>query len=249
MTMDEPNTMREPHVALDEYVAGVLSPDEQRAVEEHIYECDECRAELDATRRLHVQVRSAFDAEPGPSDRVRREVFAQIAATPRSSASTVPAEPPRTAPRDSSSRTVPRDPQPRTAAPSGGEPSNVVRPRFWSRAPSLPRWAQLAAMVLIVVQAALLIRPLTAPAVPPEQVTPRGLTQAPTQLRVVFNPNATDAQIRELLGALGARIVDGPSATGAYRVELQATDPTAVATALAAARARQDVLQSVDAAP
>src|SRR5262249_42669492 len=86
MTTGESDAVREPHVALDEYVAGALSPDEQRAVESHIYECDECRAALDATRRLHVQVRSAFDAESGPKERVRREVFAQIAGTPRANA-------------------------------------------------------------------------------------------------------------------------------------------------------------------
>jgi len=212
----------ESHVRLDEYVAGVLTPEERLAVEEHIYECDECRAELDATRRMHVQVHSALDAEAGPSARVRRDVFAQIASTARSVG---------------------------PAVQQASEPSYVVRPSRWSRAPSLPRWVQVAAIVLVLLQAALLIRPLTERAATPEQVMPRGLSQVPTQLRVVFAPTATEAQIRDVLGVLGARIVDGPSATGAYRIELQGTDPKAVAAAIAAARSRQDVLQSIDAAP
>ena len=229
---------RMPHVAIDEYVTGVLSPDEQRTVEMHIFECDECRAELEATRRLHARLQAALDTEPGPSERVRRDVFAQIAARPPAASTGVPA-PAATQVADA------------TSAPGGrvGEPGNVVRPSRWSRAPSLPRWAQLAAVVLIVVQAALLIRPLTEPAVPPDQVEPRGVAQAPAHLRVVFNPAATDAQIRAVLQTLGARIVDGPSAAGAYRLELRGADPKAVAAAIAAARAQPEVLQSVDAAP
>ena len=229
---------RMPHVAIDEYVTGALSPDEQRAVEAHIFECDECRAELEATRRLHARLQAALDDEPGPSERVRRDVFAQIAARPQASSAGV------AAPDVANVAGAP-------GAPGGraGEPTNVVRPSRWSRAPSLPRWAQLAAVVLIVVQAALLIRPLTEPAVPPDQVVPRGVGQAALHLRVVFNPAATDAQIRDVLRTLGARVVDGPSASGAYRLELQGADPKTVAAAIAAARAQQDVLQSVDATP
>lgn len=52
------------------------------------------------------------------------------------------------------------------------------------------RWAPAAALLLIVIQGA------------------------------AFNPLALAAQMRELLDALGARIVDGPAATGAYVIEL-----------------------------
>ena len=60
----------------------------------------------------------------------------------------------------------------------------------WLRAPVVPRWAPAAALLLIVIQGA------------------------------AFNPLALAAQMRELLDALGARIVDGPAATGAYVIEL-----------------------------
>jgi len=37
-------------------------------------------------------------------------------------------------------------------------------------------------------------------------------------LLVVFDPRLTDAQLRELLGANHARIVDGPNTAGAFLV-------------------------------
>ncbi|HEY6597751.1 MAG TPA: hypothetical protein VIZ30_00455 [Pseudomonadales bacterium] len=113
----------------------------------------------------------------------------------------------------------------------------------------MPLWAQLAAVVLILVQAGLLIRPLTTPAVPPDHVIARGLPSAPTRLQVVFNPTATEADIRGLLRSLSARIVDGPTPTGAYRLELTGGDPKSVADKLRAARARRDILQSLDVVP
>jgi hypothetical protein len=47
--------------------------------------------------------------------------------------------------------------------------------------------------------------------------TPAPRATADTML-VVFDPRLTDAQLRELLGANHARIVDGPNAAGAFLV-------------------------------
>jgi hypothetical protein len=69
------------------------------------------------------------------------------------------------------------------------------------------------------------------------------------RLQVVFNPTATEADIRGLLKSLGARIIDGPTPTGAYRLELTGGDPQSVAEKLRAARLRRDILQSLDVAP
>jgi hypothetical protein len=67
-----------------------------------------------------------------------------------------------------------------------------------------------------------------------------------TRLRLVFNPQATELQIRTLLQALGARVVDGPLPGGAYIVEVAPADPKAFGDKLRAARANGDVLQSLD---
>jgi anti-sigma factor RsiW len=118
------------------------------------------------------------------------------------------------------------------------------------RVPSLPRWAQLAALVLIVVQGGLLVRPTTEPVVATGPVVARGLEAQPTRLLISFNPNATEAQMRGVLEALGAHIVDGPTRSGEYRIELPAgEDPKRMADRLAAARAQGDLVQSLVIAP
>jgi len=197
-SLDDTTPPRDAHVSLDEYATGALPADEQRRAELHIAGCEECRAELETIRRMHERLRNAYEAEPGPSARVRREVMARIA---------------------------------RAASPSSR----------WS----LPAWAQIAAIVLIVLQGGALIRTMSSRA-PASQVESRTVAQM-TRLRVVFAPTATEAQMRALLESIGARIVDGPDAAGAYRIEVSG-DPKRVADALGAARARGDVLQSIDVA-
>jgi hypothetical protein len=119
----------------------------------------------------------------------------------------------------------------------------------WLRAPLVPRWAPAAALLLIVIQGAALIHMLPGRTNPAATVTTRALVTTATRLRVVFNPLASAAQMRELLDALGARIVDGPASTGAYVVELAAADPKQLSEKLNAARARHDVLLTLELAP
>ena len=52
-------------------------------------------------------------------------------------------------------------------------------------------------------------------------------------LQVAFSPDATEAEMRALLGRLGAQIVVGPSVLGLYGVAV--ADPAAARDALAAA--------------
>ena len=119
----------------------------------------------------------------------------------------------------------------------------------WLRAPLVPRWAPAAALLLIVIQGAVLVRMLPGRTNPAATVTTRALVTTATRLRVVFNPLASAAQMRELLDALGARIVDGPAPTGAYVIELAAADPKQLSEKLDAARARHDVLLTLELAP
>jgi hypothetical protein len=110
----------------------------------------------------------------------------------------------------------------------------------WLRAPLIPRWAQVAAIALIVVESGLLLR-----GVAPDQVdiTSRAVAPVATRLRVAFEPTASEAQIRALLSELQGRITDGPNAKGEYVVEVSNADPKAVAAALASARS---LLRSIE---
>jgi len=116
----------------------------------------------------------------------------------------------------------------------------------WLRAPLVPRWAPAAALLLIVIQGAALIQLLPGRTNLVATVTTRALATHATRLRVAFNPLATAAQIRELLDALGARIVDGPTPTGGYVIELAPADPRQLGEKLKAARARRDVLLTLE---
>jgi len=116
----------------------------------------------------------------------------------------------------------------------------------WLRAPRAPRWAPVAALVLVMVQAGVLVRVLPGRGPAGGEVRTRAVAPAAARLRAVFAPQASASQIRELLGSLGARIVDGPSSDGAYVIELKPGDPKTLAETLNAARARSGILQSLD---
>jgi hypothetical protein len=119
----------------------------------------------------------------------------------------------------------------------------------WLRAPLVPRWAPAVAMLLIMIQGAALIHMLPGRTSSTATVTTRALATNATRLRVTFNPLATAAQIRELLDALGARVVDGPTPAGGYVIELAAADPKQIGEKLNAARARRDVLLTLELSP
>ncbi len=135
----------------------------------------------------------------------------------------------------------------RSAAPD--KPGFMAQLADWLRAPVVPRWAPAAALVLVVIQGGLLLRNSSQVVQPISGVTTRGLSAQPSRLSLVFRPQAQEAQIRELLGSLGARIVDGPGPAGVYRVELAAADPAVLGQKISAARARTDILQSLELAP
>ncbi|MGE5240612.1 MAG: anti-sigma factor family protein [Bacteroidota bacterium] len=92
-------------------------------------------------------------------------------------------------------------------------PRSVARqPRQWWR-PALA-----AAAVLIVIQSAVLINVMNRPAA----ITPLGGPVAEgVVLQVKFAPDATEAQIRQLLQQVQASLISGPGALGVYRVRLE----------------------------
>lgn len=89
----------------------------------------------------------------------------------------------------------------------------------WSGTPAWLRVGIAAQFAFIAVLAMFL---LGDPQPAPQTYTTLSATPAPHASRdtllVVFDPRTTDAQLRELLGASRARIVDGPNAAGAFLV-------------------------------
>ena len=59
------------------YVEGTLSREEERAVAEHLSECDRCRDDLVRTVRLRLDVRAIVDQAPGLPGRLRDRVTRQ----------------------------------------------------------------------------------------------------------------------------------------------------------------------------
>lgn len=106
-----------------------------------------------------------------------------------------------------------------------------------------PRWllpAAMAAGLVIAVQAVLLM-----------QTSPVEMVYAPlsgpaaseTVLQVEFAPDAREAALRAALQAVGAHIVDGPSAAGLYRIALESgRDPQQ---ALDELQARTDLIRHI----
>ncbi|MEM7585707.1 MAG: zf-HC2 domain-containing protein [Acidobacteriota bacterium] len=188
------------------YVNGSLEAAEQAAVAQHLSDCEICRQEVTQLEALRQQVRTS-----------------QAAAVARSSAIHS---------ADATERglqQVLRRIEDRS--PSAG------RSGIRSSAPAL-RWALVAQAAAILLLATLLAWPRSTPA--PQSF--RTLSDAPlsdaalpdaalsdaaqssptlskssTELyRIVFRDDAVELEIRQLLQALDATLVDGPSAVGAY---------------------------------
>jgi anti-sigma factor RsiW len=225
--MTEPGNPQAPAhaemTALPWYLKDKLPEAERRNIARHLETCAECRAELTSLSTLAGGLRKAYDSEPDPSPDVKHSVMARIAAE-SAGLSRRPLLAPRTA-------------------------SFFDQLRDWLGAPLVPRWAPAALLVLVAVQTGVLLQMHSGKDIAPPTIGTRGLAAAPTRLKVVFNPLAAESQIREVLGLLGAHIVDGPSASGAYVIELRAGDPKEIGEKLREARGRPDVLQSLDAAP
>ena len=70
-----------------------------------------------------------------------------------------------------------------------------------------------------------------------------------TRLRMSFQPDATDRDIQRVLQEVNGRIVDGPSSTGFYMVELPVTDPDQVAKLLKDLASESGIVRVAEPAP
>jgi Putative zinc-finger len=108
-----------------------------------------------------------------------------------------------------------------------------------------PLWRAGMALAasLILVQFGVILR-LAHPPAPPSVMT-RSLGSPTTRLRLLVDPNASHAALTDFLRSLHARIVDGPSADGAYVVELSTADPRQIDEDLARARAESQLIREL----
>jgi anti-sigma factor RsiW len=95
--------------------------------------------------------------------------------------------------------------------------------RPWQRAPAWAKWAIAAEFAGIVMIAVKVTMPITEPAGlyqtlgAPGARTVRGGTVA-----VEFVPETTESELRRILQSVGARVVDGPTESNAYVLEVPA---------------------------
>ncbi len=202
------------------YLSGQLSAAERDEVDRHLEGCSACREELRSATALRTDLKEAQERIPGPSMRVRAEVFRRL--DERRAAEQQPGAPER-------------------------KPAFLEAISGFLRAVLEPKWAPAAALLIIVAQiGALTWLASRRPEAPPEIIT-RGLpTAAATRLSVMFAPTATQSAVAQALRAIGARIVDGPAGDGSYTVELAPGSPTETAARLRTLRERHDVVERMD---
>lgn len=188
------------------YAAGTLADSEAARVQRHLRACPACRAELAWQRRM------IETAAPLPAGLDQERALARL---------------------------LPRlDEAPHELAQPVAKPSRVVQQRTriasalmgWLRGPGdWKGWAITAQAAVIVVLAALLL-PAGAP--PTYQALGADAAVVP-DLLVVFKPGASVQDVQRLLRDSGARIVGGPTSTGAWLLDV---DPAQRAALLASLR-------------
>ena len=182
---------REIKALLPWFVMGTLRPNEFAAVEAHLAQCPECRAEAEAERVLAAAVR---DLSPDPQTDEARG-WADMRRRLDREASAVP-------------------PPTRMSRWLGGGRRALAG---WTAAAGWMRWAVAAQACLVVALAVTLVWQGTrtaeyralgaAPAAPADTAG---------NVLVIFQPDIAERDLRALVRASGGRLVDGPTEADAY---------------------------------
>ncbi|HEX7045286.1 MAG TPA: zf-HC2 domain-containing protein [Burkholderiales bacterium] len=142
------------------------------------------------------------------------------------------------------------------ALDAAAPPGELARARLLKEArrsrPPRARWmpvALAASLALVVIQAAVLVSLLPRD----DRYAPLGGETAPGVIvQVRFAPEATEREMRAVLGAVNGTIVEGPGALGVYRVRLAAIPPEdgeRIAAAIETLRAAAPVVTHVEREP
>lgn len=126
-----------------------------------------------------------------------------------------------------------------SAAPQAAEGRSA-----WGARRLIRRAGMALAVSFIIVQFVIILRLAQTPAAPPPVMT-RDVGPPTTRLELVVDPGASQAALTDFLRSMHARIVDGPSAAGAYVVEVATTDSGQVAADVGRARAERKLIREV----
>jgi anti-sigma factor RsiW len=214
--MNAPTDIQREHDSLSELlplaVGGALSEGQRLQLDAHLAQCDTCRTELALLRNVQAQLaaRDVAAASPDAEARSIARVLARMQAE-RSRA--------------------------------------AAAPRWhgwlqaWTQWPAPARWLVAGQAALVAVLMLLLVPVWLAQLVGPGFETAAGPSTpaaAGARARVAWRNDASAAALRELLTALNADVVAGPSAAGFYTIEFGRGAPP---DALARLRARNDLVQ------
>jgi anti-sigma factor RsiW len=200
----------EAQLLLPWFANGSLAPQEHARVRAHVATCPECQADLTLERRLDVAVAELPVEAAEPH---WNELRARLPPVRRKSAT-------RTA--------VDVDLGPLVAGPLSG----------WRVGPRTLGWAVAAQFVMLLLLGSVLVmRP------PAQPATYQALGAAPApamgNLVVIFRPETRERDLRAILNASGARLVDGPTAADAYVLHVP---PAQRADILLKLRARPEIV-------
>ncbi len=223
------------------YASAQLSADEARRVHEHLQSCAQCRYELEWEHGMRTDAAMSAEQLPdgvdmeralarllpalGPQERTAASMAAVDAATtPPPIAVAQPAA------LGAGSALTAGDKTASSAATDGA----ARRVSWWRSAAanqsSWLRWAVAAQWLAIIGLGALLLRPDDTPAY---RVLGAGTVTAGNMV-VMFQPNTSERELRRILQAQNARIVDGPTVTDAWLLNVPAERHAQVLQALRA---------------
>ncbi|WP_371865087.1 zf-HC2 domain-containing protein [Duganella aquatilis] len=219
------------------YASAQLSADETRRVHDHLQSCAQCRHALEWEHGMRAEAAASASADSLPDGVDMEGALARLlpALGPQErTAATMAGNGFAPAVATSAAAT--------DAAAASGPATAVPHPQrvSWWRAaaanqPSWLRWAVAAQWVAIVGLGALLLRPDAEPAA---YRTLGAGAAAMGNLVVVFQPSTSEHELRRILQAQNARVVDGPTVTDAYLLNVPAASR---AQALQALRAESAV--------
>jgi hypothetical protein len=180
------------------YANQTLSSEEEQQVANHLKTCIACQQELQEVTNMQTAIKTSIEQRPGPSPAAFSTLMRCIE-------------------QEKQTQTL-RVAQP-TATPWWESLESAFRSLFEVQ------WVPALASVLIVGQAFLLFSLMGSPegqrGQEPGGIIERGLPQGTPhgllfKIRVGFQAEAQEQEIRKILHTIGGRIIDGPSPDGTY---------------------------------
>jgi len=200
------------------YLNGTLSKSERRQVTTHLAQCADCQAELDELKVLRQQVQAVYKEQENASAQAFRATMANISQLTKQKHS-----------ENSYSESA----------------SWLHSLDNFLRSVLAPRWVPTVVSLVLLAQLGILLFNLRQmPST--EQVSTRSVAPPSSTLRVIFNENASERQIRSALEKVNGQMVNGPMPEGSYIIQIQTTDQTVIEGKIAILRQNNEIIRSVE---